>query len=327
MPFLGRDFFPSVDAGQIMMHVRAPVGTRVEETANQFAEISKAIRQIIPPDEIATIVDNIGLPVSGINMTYNNTGTIGTQDGDIQITLSEDHRPTADYVAAAARGAAARASRRDVLVPAGRHRQPDPELRRAGADRRADPRAEPRRRTSPTRTSCCASCATCRASPMRASSSRSTSPGFNVDVDRTRAQYVGLTERDVTNSMVVNLAGSEPDRADLLAQSRERRVLSDRDADAAISDRLAQRAREPADHRRPARRRRRCSAASRRSTARRDRAVVIALQHPADDRDLRHDAGPRPRRGRGRHAEDRRRDGEQPCRAARRSVCAARCRR
>ena len=76
----------------------AQVGTRVEESANQFAEIQKAIRQIIPPDEIDTIVDNIGMPVSGINVTYNNTGTIGSQDGDIQIKLKEGHRPTADYV-------------------------------------------------------------------------------------------------------------------------------------------------------------------------------------------------------------------------------------
>src|ERR1700719_1012999 len=93
-PFLGRDFFPSVDAGQILMHARTQVGTRVEESANQFAEIQKAVRQVIPPEELATLVDNIGFPVSGINMTYNNTGTIGTQDGDIQIKLNEGHRPT-----------------------------------------------------------------------------------------------------------------------------------------------------------------------------------------------------------------------------------------
>src|ERR1700722_3948830 len=97
-PFLGRDFFPSVDAGQILMHARTQVGTRVEESANQFAEIQKAIRQIVPPSDLGTVVDNIGMPVSGINMTYNSTGTIGTQDGDIQIKLNEDHRPTADYV-------------------------------------------------------------------------------------------------------------------------------------------------------------------------------------------------------------------------------------
>ena len=140
-PFLGRDFFPSVDAGQILMHARTRVGTRVEESANQFAEITKAIRQIIPPEELATIVDNIGMPVSGINMTYNNTGTIGTQDGDIQIKLREGHRPTAEYVRRCARSCRA-LPRRDLLVPAGRHHQPDPELRRAGADRPADPRAQ-----------------------------------------------------------------------------------------------------------------------------------------------------------------------------------------
>ncbi len=85
----------------------AQVGTRVEESANKFAEIQKAIRQLIPPREIATIVDNIGFPVSGINVTYNNTGTIGSQDGDIQIKLAEGHQPTDDYVRAAARGIAA----------------------------------------------------------------------------------------------------------------------------------------------------------------------------------------------------------------------------
>ena len=77
-PFLGRDFFPEVDGGQILMHVRTHVGMRVEETARQFAEIEKAIREIIPPREYETVVDNIGFPISSINKTYNNTGTIGT---------------------------------------------------------------------------------------------------------------------------------------------------------------------------------------------------------------------------------------------------------
>src|SRR5471030_2709384 len=99
-PLLGRNFFPTVDSGQILMHARAPIGTRVEESANQFAGIQKAIRQIIPVHELATIVDNVGMPVSGINMTYNNTGVIGSQDGDIQIKLTEQHAPTANYVAA-----------------------------------------------------------------------------------------------------------------------------------------------------------------------------------------------------------------------------------
>ncbi len=97
-PYLGRNFFPSVDAGQILMHARTQIGTRIEETADEFADIRKAIRQIIPPSELSTVVDNIGVPVSGINMTYNNTGVIGSQDGDIQIKLQENHRPTEEYV-------------------------------------------------------------------------------------------------------------------------------------------------------------------------------------------------------------------------------------
>src|ERR1700755_613975 len=100
VPFLGRNFFPAVDAGNILMHVRTQIRTRVEETAGQLADVQKAIRKIIPPEEIDTVADNIGMPISGINMTYNNTGVIGPQDGDIQIKLKEGHRPTAEYVQA-----------------------------------------------------------------------------------------------------------------------------------------------------------------------------------------------------------------------------------
>jgi multidrug efflux pump subunit AcrB len=97
VPYLGQNFFPSVDSGSILMHVRTQVGTRVEESANQFADVQKAIRKIIPPHEIDTLADNIGMPISGINMTYNNTGVIGPQDGDIQIKLKVGHRPTNEY--------------------------------------------------------------------------------------------------------------------------------------------------------------------------------------------------------------------------------------
>src|SRR5580698_7992266 len=100
VPFLGRNFFPSVDAGSILMHARTQIGTRIEESANQFADVQKAIRKIIPPGEIDTLADNIGMPISGINMTYNNTGVIGPMDGDVQIKLKEGHRPTAEYVQA-----------------------------------------------------------------------------------------------------------------------------------------------------------------------------------------------------------------------------------
>jgi multidrug efflux pump subunit AcrB len=97
-PFLGENFFPDVDGGQIKLHVRAQIGTRIEETERLCSDVEATIRQMIPPRELASVVDNIGLPVSGINMAYNNSGTIGVEDADLLITLSENHRPTADYV-------------------------------------------------------------------------------------------------------------------------------------------------------------------------------------------------------------------------------------
>jgi len=97
IPLLGRNFFPAVDAGQILMHARVPVGTRLEETTTRFADIQAAIRRIIPPHEIATMVDNIGIP-NIIGLVYNTTGAMGAQDGDIQIALTAEHGPTAGYV-------------------------------------------------------------------------------------------------------------------------------------------------------------------------------------------------------------------------------------
>ena len=97
-PFLGRDFFPRVDAGLIRLHVRAPTGTRIEETARLADRIDAAIRETIPAEELATILDNIGLPYSGINLSYSNGGTIGTLDSEIQVALKPDHGPTNGYV-------------------------------------------------------------------------------------------------------------------------------------------------------------------------------------------------------------------------------------
>jgi multidrug efflux pump subunit AcrB len=206
-PMLGRDFFPSVDAGTILMHVRTKIGTRVEESANQFADIQKAIRQIIPPHELATLVDNIGFPVSGINMTYNNTGTIGSQDGDIQIKLTEDHRPTDEYVRKLREelpgrfpGTTFSFLPADIISQILNFGAPAPiDLQIRGpkiSDNFAYAQKLLRRlRHVPG------------LADVRIQQSLD-APGFNVDVDRTRAQFVGVTERDVTNSMVVNLAGS-----------------------------------------------------------------------------------------------------------------------
>ncbi|EKS66788.1 MULTISPECIES: efflux RND transporter permease subunit [Caballeronia] len=95
---LGEDFFPSVDAGDIRLHMRAPTGTRIEETARLADEVEKVVRQIVPQDELATILDNLGLPYSGINLSYSNAGTIGTLDGEIQVALNADHSPTQKYI-------------------------------------------------------------------------------------------------------------------------------------------------------------------------------------------------------------------------------------
>ncbi len=98
VPFLGRNFFPAVDAGAITLHVRGPTGLRLEETAALADRVEQVIRQVIPARELETVVDNVGLPVSPLNIVYNSSGTIGPQDGDILVGLKKGHRPTADYV-------------------------------------------------------------------------------------------------------------------------------------------------------------------------------------------------------------------------------------
>jgi multidrug efflux pump subunit AcrB len=96
-PWLGQDFFPSVDGGQFKLHVRAHTGTRIEDTARLCDAIENTIRQVVPAKELGTIIDNIGVPYSGLNLSYSNSATVGTGDADILVSLSEDHRPTAEY--------------------------------------------------------------------------------------------------------------------------------------------------------------------------------------------------------------------------------------
>jgi multidrug efflux pump subunit AcrB len=206
-PFLGRNFFPEVDGGQILMHVRVPVGTRVEETAARFAQIEEVIRSTIPPAQTAAIADNIGTYLSSINTIYNNTGTIGESDGDIQISLNEGHAPTAGYVS----------QLRDVLprrfpgvsfsfLPADIVSQilnfgaPAPiDLQIRGKNLGED-YAYANGLLAQIRQITGIADARIQQSPRL--------PTLNVNIDRTRAQYAGVTAADVTNSMVVNLASS-----------------------------------------------------------------------------------------------------------------------
>jgi multidrug efflux pump subunit AcrB len=98
IPFLGEDFFPTSDNGQFKLHVRAKTGTRIEETARLCDLIDNSIRRQIPGKEMDTILDNIGLPYSGLNLSYSNTGQIGSADADLLVSLKENHHPTAEYV-------------------------------------------------------------------------------------------------------------------------------------------------------------------------------------------------------------------------------------
>jgi multidrug efflux pump subunit AcrB len=206
-PFLGRNFFPQVDGGQIMMHARAPVGMRIEETAARFTDVEKAIREIIPPAQTHAVVDNIGSYLSSLNTIYNNTGTIGESDGDIQISLNEGHAPTAHYV----ERLRAELPRRfpgmtfsflpaDIVSQILNFGAPAPiDLQVRGNDLRADYAYANKL------------LAQLRHVPGVADARIQQSanlPTLNVNIDRTRAQFTGVTAADVTNSLVVNLAGS-----------------------------------------------------------------------------------------------------------------------
>ncbi len=98
-PLLGRDFFPQVDAGQMRLHVRAPPGTRLESTQQHFAVVESTIRNLVGARQISVILDNIGLPYSGINLSLSDSATVGPMDGEILISLAKDHAPTADLTA------------------------------------------------------------------------------------------------------------------------------------------------------------------------------------------------------------------------------------
>jgi len=207
LPMLGSNFFPSVDSGQILMHARVPVGTRIEDTANRFANIQAAIKKVIPTDEILTIVDNIGMPISSINMTYNNTGLTGAHDGDIQIALKAHHAPTASYIR----------TLREVLPkqfpdttfsfpPADIVSQilnfgsPAPIDIQIRGGKLADDFAYANQLLAKVRN-------VPGVVDARIQQSRNR-PSFDIAIDKTRAQEIGISTRDVTNSMVINMAGS-----------------------------------------------------------------------------------------------------------------------
>ena len=206
-PYLGSNFFPSVDSGQILIHARLPVGTRVEESAARFAMIEKTIREVIPEEEITTLVDNIGLPPSSINLIYNNTGVIGPQDGDIQIALRKDHAPTADYVRKlrevlpnAFPDTVFSFPPADIVSQILNFGAPAPiDIQIRGSNLAANFEYANKMLKAIKQVPGVAD--------ARIQQS-SKSPILELKMDRTRAQEMGLTARDVTNNLLVNLAGS-----------------------------------------------------------------------------------------------------------------------
>ena len=206
-PFLGENFFPAVDSGQILMHVRAQPGTRIEETARLFDLIEQTVRGIIPPDQLDNIVDNIGLPFSGINMAYQNTGTIGPEDGDALISLKEDHEPTADYIKRLRTvlpqkfpGATLSFLPADIVSQILNFGLPAPiDVQVIGNNQKANYAYATdllkRIRTVP-------GIADLRIQQVF------NYPQVNVEVDRTLASEVGLSQRDTADSLLVTLSGS-----------------------------------------------------------------------------------------------------------------------
>jgi multidrug efflux pump subunit AcrB len=206
-PFLGENFFPSVDSGQILMHVRAQPGTRIEETARLFEFVEQRVRGTIPAGEIANIVDNIGLPYSGINMAYQNTGTIGPEDGDALIALRPVHAPTDAYIKKLRTilpqrfpGTTFSFLPADIVSQILNFGLPAPlDLQIIGNDQTADYAYA---NDLMKRMSRVPGIADLRIQQVV------NYPQLNVDVDRTLASEVGLTQRDVANSLLITLSGS-----------------------------------------------------------------------------------------------------------------------
>ncbi len=206
-PWLGQDFFPSVDGGQFKLHVRAHTGTRIEDTARLCDQIEDVIRREIPHAEIGTVIDNIGVPYSGLNLSYSNSATVGTADADILVTLAEKHRPTDEYTH----------NLRDKLVQEfpgtefyylptdmvsqilnfGLPAQIDVQVVGNAIDQNHDLAEHMMEQIShiPGTTD------------MRIQQPFNLA-NWRINVDRTRAQQVGYTQRDVANAVLTSLSGS-----------------------------------------------------------------------------------------------------------------------
>jgi multidrug efflux pump subunit AcrB len=206
-PFLGSNFFPTIDSGQIALHVRGITGLRIEDMARLCGQIETDIRGVIPPDQLIKVVDNIGLPFSGINMAYNNTGTIGYEDADLLISLSADHAPTARYIEQLRTelprrfpGTTFSFEPADITTQILNFGLPAPlDIRVTGPDLRAN---DAYAKTVLKKIALIAGVADPHIQQVF------NQPTLRVNVDRTLADEVGLTENAVASAMLVTLTGS-----------------------------------------------------------------------------------------------------------------------
>src|SRR5271165_6035762 len=208
LPFLGQDFFPSVDAGRFDMHVRMKPGTRVEETARTADQIEKMLRQIIPANQLEGIIDNLGIPYSGINLSYNTSGTISAADGDILVSLNEHHDSTNGFVREIRKRMAKEFPDVELWFPPAdivaqilNFGLPAPiNVQVQGLNKSANfefaSRLVDKLRTIPGLVD------------LRIQEPN-TVPQLNINVDRTKASLLGLQEQNVANSVLGALAGSQ----------------------------------------------------------------------------------------------------------------------
>jgi multidrug efflux pump subunit AcrB len=207
VPRLGQDFFPAVDAGQLRLHLRARSGTRIEETARLTDQVEDAIRHEIPPHEVAGVLDNIGIPSGGIPLTYIDNGLVGTGDADILVSLRAGHAPTADYV----RRLRLRLAREfpgttfyflpaDIVSQTINFGLSAPlDIQIVGRDRKQSQATAGRLADELRRIVGVVDVRVQQPVDL---------PQLQIAVDRSRASEVGMTERDVANSVQLGLSGS-----------------------------------------------------------------------------------------------------------------------
>jgi multidrug efflux pump subunit AcrB len=209
VPLLGQDFFPNVDAGELRLHVRAQPGTRIEETARLFAQVEDHVRHVVPPAELDTVIQNIGVPISGINLVLGDPSMISSADGEMLVALKPKHEPTAHYV---------RALRRDLstafpeatffFLPADISSQVLSFGQSAPIDVRITGPSSSEQANGVVARDLVKRFAAVPGAVDVHLAQVSNTPELLVNVDRTLSQEVGLTQRDVTSNMLVSLSSS-----------------------------------------------------------------------------------------------------------------------